>query len=95
MELAKILHHFHNTRFFEKDLNDINSFLTKHLRVLYDLYNSTTKLVLYLSHDFGGIGIKKISDVYYSTQLAFPIKMLNHPVEQFRSGNAMYHKLIM
>ena len=30
------------------------------------------------------IGIKKISDVYHTTRLAFLIKMLNHPVEQFR-----------
>ena len=85
MALAKILHHFYNTRLLEKDLKDIDSFLTKHLRELYELYNSTTQLVLYLPREFGGIGIKKISDVYYSTRLAFLIKMLNHPVEQFRS----------
>ena len=32
-----------------------------------------------------GIGIKRISDVYRTTSLAFFIKMLNHDVEQFRN----------
>ena len=32
----------------------------------------------------GGIGIKKVSDVYYVTRSSFVIKMLNHDILDFK-----------
>ena len=40
--------------------------------------------MIYLPHEHGGIDVKRISDVYRSTRLAFLIKMLNHDVTQFK-----------
>ena len=52
---------------------------------MYDLYETTTQLVVFLPREHGGIGVKRVSDVYRSTRVAFLIKMLNHPQLQFRN----------
>ena len=70
-------------------------FLTKTVRDLYGLYSSTTRLVIYLPRDLGGIGIKRISDVYTTTRLAFLINMLNHDVAQFQNIARVSFKLDM
>ena len=49
--------------------------------------------MIYLPRDHGGIGIKRVSDVYRTTRLAFLVKMLNYSVEQFR--NAARESLIL
>ena len=49
--------------------------------------------MIYLPRDHDGIGIKRVSDVYRTMRLAFLVKMLNHPVEQFR--NAARESLIL
>ena len=84
MALAKILHHFDNTRVQVLQLKALNHKLTNVVRTLFNLYKSTTQCVIYLPRDDGGIGIKKISDVYYSTRISFLIKMLNHNIPDFK-----------
>ena len=83
--LAKVLHHFYNSRLTEEQINHMDSALTKTVRKLFELYSSTTQLVIYLPREDGGIGVKRISDVYYTTRIAFLVKMLNHPIEQFQN----------
>ena len=67
MALAKTLHHFYNTRLTVQQIEEFDDILTKTVRDLYGLYSSTTRLVIYLPRDLGGIGIKRISDVYTTT----------------------------
>ena len=61
--------------------------MEKHLvtavRDLLKLYNSTTQLAIFLPGDHWGLGVKKLSLVYYTTKIAFLVKMLNHDVEKF------------
>ena len=85
MALAKILHHFYNSRLSEEQLEDIDKSVTKTVREMYALYTTTTNLVIYLPREYGGIGVKRVSDVYRTTRLAFLVKMLNHDVPQFRN----------
>ena len=85
MVLAKILHHFYNTRLREEQLDDIDKSVTTTVREMYGLYTTTTNLVIYLPREYGGIGVKRVSDVYRTTRLAFLVKMLNHDVPQFRN----------
>ena len=79
LALAKILHHFYNTRFTEEQLELMEKSLVKAVRNMYDLYETTTQLIIFLPREHGGIGVKCVSDVYRSTRVAFLIKMLNHP----------------
>ena len=48
------------------------------VRELFGLYNTTTRLIVHLPRIHGGLGIKKISHVYYTTRISFQVKMLNH-----------------
>ena len=57
----------------------------KAARDMYDLYETTTRLIVLLPREHGGIGVKRVSDVYRSTRVAFLIKMLNHPQLQFKN----------
>ena len=50
---------------------------------LLKLYKSTTQLAIFLPSDHEGLGVKKLSFVYYTTRIAFLVKMLNHDVEKF------------
>ena len=54
------------------------------MRELFGLYQTTTNSVLYLPCEMGGLGLKKISDIYITTRIAFLLKMLNHEIEHFR-----------
>ena len=49
--------------------------MEKHLvtavRDLLKLYNSTTQLAIFLPGDHWGLGVKKLSLVYYTTKIAF------------------------
>ena len=84
MALAKVQHHFYNTRIEENVLESTDTFLTKIIRDLFMLYDSTTRTVIYLPRLKGGIGVKLFSMVYRCSKVAFAIKMLNHSVEAFR-----------
>ena len=53
MALAKILHHFYNTRLSEEQLEDIDKSVTKTVREMYALYTTTTNLVIYLPREYG------------------------------------------
>ena len=69
--MQKFLHHFYNTRLTEEQLEKLDNLLTSAVRDLYGLYKSTTSLVIYLPREHGGIGVKRISDVYRSARLVF------------------------
>ena len=81
--LAKILQHFYNTRLSEIRIDLMEKHLVTVVRDLLKLYKSTTQLAIFLPHDHGGLGVKKLSFVYYTTRIAFLVKMLNHDVEKF------------
>ena len=95
MALSKILHHFFNTRLSEKQLDDLDSHLTACVRELFQFYKSTTQLIIYLPREVRGIGIKKLSDVYYVTRLSFLVNILNHDVEEIRNVARQSLKLDM
>ena len=84
MALAKVQHHFYNTRIEENVLESTDTFLTKIVRDLFKLYDSTTRKVIYLPRLKGGIGVKLFSVVYRCSRVAFVVKILNHRVEAFR-----------
>ena len=85
LALAKLLHHFYNTRLSENQLEELDHYLTENVRDLYDFYKSTTQLIIYLPREYGGIGIKKLSVIYYVSRLSFLIKMLNHEIPEIRN----------
>ena len=78
MALAKILHHFSNTRLKEDVLKSLDNYLVHKVRELFGLYTTTTRLIIYLPRTNGGLGVKKLSHTYYITRISFLIKMLNH-----------------
>ena len=80
LALAKILHHFYNSRLSVKQLDQLDNIITDAVRELFSLYKSTTRIAIFLPRENGGLGIKRISDVYRSTRLAF----LNHDVVHFK-----------
>ena len=61
--------------------------MEKHLvtavRGLLKLYKSTKQLAIFLPRDHGSLEVKKLSFVYYTTRIAFLVKMINHDVEKF------------
>ena len=83
LALAKILHHFYNTRLSEIRIDLMEKHLVTAVRDLLKPYKSTTQLAIFLPRDHGGLGVKKLSFVYYPTRIAFLVKMLNHDVETF------------
>ena len=82
--LAKILHHFYNTRLSEIILHEMNNHLVGTIRELFGFYKSTSRLIIFIPRLNGGLGIINLSDLYYTTRISFLIKMLNHEVENFR-----------
>ena len=95
MALAKVLHFFCNTRFQNKLLVEIDTFLTSKVSELFSLYKSATRDVIYLSRLHGGIGVKQFSTVYYCTRIAFITKILNHNEEIFKNIAREFLKLDM
>ena len=83
LALAKVIRHLCNTRIDEVSLQKFDDVVTSTVRKMYGLYSTTTQVVIYLPRKLRGIGIKRISNVYRTTRLAFLIKMLNHPVQSF------------
>ena len=81
--LAKILHHFYVTRISEIRIKSMEKHLVSAVRELLKLYKPTTQLAIFLPLDHGGIKVRKLSFVYYTTRIAFLVKMLNHDVEKF------------
>ena len=58
MALAKILHHFCNTRLKEGQLKILDDYLIEKVRTLFKLYTTTTRLIVYLPRVNGGLGVK-------------------------------------
>ena len=81
--LAKVLHHFYNTRLSEIRIDLMEKHLVTAVRDLLKLYKSTTHLPIFLPRDHGGLGVKKLYFVYCTTGIVFLAKMLNHNVEKF------------
>ena len=69
--LAKILHHFYCKRLSEIRTDLMEKHLVTAVRDLLKLYNSTTQLAIFLPGDHWGLGVKKLSLVYYTTKIAF------------------------
>ena len=84
LALAKVLHHIYNTRFSVSSLEDMDGHLVDCVRELYGMHKSTTQISIFLPRDNGGLGIKRISNVYYTTRLSFLVKILNHEVQDFQ-----------
>ena len=61
----------------------MEKYLVSEVRVLLKQYKSTTQLIMFLPCDHAGLRVKKLSFVYYTTRIAFLVKMLNHDVEKF------------
>ena len=59
MALAKIIHHFYNTRLEVTQLKLMDNKLTEIIRNIFKLYKSTIRCVMYLPREIGGIGVKK------------------------------------
>ena len=84
LALAKVLHHFYNTRLPENLLDSMEKHLVSTIREMLKLYKSTSQLAIFLPRENGGLGIKKLSIVYYTTRIAFLVNILNHNVDNFR-----------
>ena len=53
LALAKILHHFYNTRLNCIQLKELDNSLKLAVKELFQLYKSTTNSVIFLSRDLG------------------------------------------
>ena len=84
MALAKILHHFDNTRIEEQQLGEMDSKVSCVVRDMFGLYPKTTDKVFFIGRLQGGLGIKKPSNVYRATRIANLVNMLNHEEENIR-----------
>ena len=69
--LAKILHHFYLTRLSEIRIESMEKYLVPAVRDYFKLYKSTTQLAVFLPRNHGGLGVKKLSFVYYTIRIAF------------------------
>ena len=58
MALAKILHHFDNTRIEEQQLGEMDSKVSCVVRNMFGLYPKTTDKVFFIGRLQGGLGIK-------------------------------------
>ena len=58
LALAKILHHFYNSRLSVKQLDQLDNVITDPVRELVSLYKSTTRIVIFLLRENGGLSIK-------------------------------------
>ena len=47
------------------------------------LYKPTAQLTVFLPRGHEGLGVKKLSFIYYTIRIAFLVKMLNYNVEKF------------
>ena len=85
LALSKVLHHFYNSRLSETILDKMERHLVSAVRELFGFYKSTTQSAIFLPREKGGLGIKSVSYVYYTTRVSYLVKMLNHEVEKFRN----------
>ena len=65
------------------------------VRELFGFYKSTTQSVIFLPREKGGLGIKNVAMVYYTTRISYLIKMLNHEVDKFKNVARESFKLDM
>ena len=84
MALAKISHHFENTKIEEKQLEELDTKITKIVKEMFDLYPKSSDKIFFVNRLLGGLGIKRPSNVYRATRSSNLIKMLNHDEENIR-----------
>ena len=86
MALAKISHHFENTKIEEKQLEELDSKITKTVKEMFDLYPKSSDKIFFVNRLLGGggLGIKRQSNVYRATRVSNLIKMLNHDEENIQ-----------
>ena len=84
MALAKVLHHFDNSKLEEKQLEEMDSKISCTVKRMFNLYPKTTDKVFFINRLQGGLGIKKPSNVYRAARIAHLMKMLNHDDSNIR-----------
>lgn len=56
MALAKISHHFENTKIEEKQLEELDTKITKTVKEMFDLYPKSSDKVFFVNRLLGGLG---------------------------------------
>ena len=84
MALPKISHHFENTKIEEKQLEKLDTKITKTVKEMFDLYPKSSDKIFFVNRLLGGLGIKRPSNVYRATRSFNLIKMLNHDEQNIR-----------
>ena len=84
MALAKISHHFENTKIEEKQLEKLDAKITKTVKEMFDLYPKSSDKAFFVNRLLGGLGIKRPSHVYRALRLSNLVKMLNYDEENIR-----------
>ena len=84
MALAKISHHFDNTRLNEKQLDDLNGKIISTVKTLFQLYPNSSDKVFFVDRLNVGLGIKRPSHVYRAAHISNLMIMLNHEEENIR-----------
>ena len=76
MALAKVLHHFDNSKLEEKQLEEMDSKISSTVKRMFNLYPKTTDKIFFINRLQGGLGIKKPFNVYRAARIAQLMKML-------------------
>ena len=84
MALAKILHHFDNTRIEEKQLEELDKKISSVIRAMFGLYPKATDKVFFVGRLHGGLDVKKPSNVYRTVRISNLVNMLNHSEETIK-----------
>ena len=85
MALAKISHHFENAKIEEKQLEELDSKITKTVKEMFDLYPKSSDKIFFINRLLGGgPGIKRPSNIYREARVSNLIKMLNHDEENIQ-----------
>ena len=84
MALAKISHHFDNTRLNEKQLDELDDKVISTVKTLFQLYPKSSDKIFFVDRLNGGLGIKRPSHVYRAARISNLMKMLNHEEENIR-----------
>ena len=82
--LAKIAHHFANTRISEEKILEFDKVLIKCLRRIFGTGDTFTIRARYQPKVKGDFGIRLPSIVYHASRIAHLISMLNHQEENIR-----------
>ena len=82
--LAKISHHFANTRISEENFSEFDKALTRCLRQIFKIGDTVTIRACYQPKVKGGFGVRLPSIVYRASRIAHLTSTLNHKEENIR-----------